>query len=646
MDGRTADKHLGDPRWREALRVALAYALFGLLWFLASDWLLDQAVRDPAWRFLAAAAKGLVFIAVTVLWVCLIWRRRLLPAKTGPQAMANPAAARPAPHSLTPLWLLTAAIAVFAALALRHVYNERVAHHGTQLQAVADLRAKQVEGWIKDRLSNAGFVRSSALWAGLYRRWHEGGDVAARDQLLERGAELAKAFGYSGFLVLDERGEGIAGGTGSDWPTPPALRAAALSAMASGESRHTGLYNTAGDPGHERLDLVVPLMGAGQPARAAVVLRLDPDGSLLAPLRAWPVPSRTAVTLLVRREGDQLVGAFGRNPRPLSSPNLHAARAIRGDVPFGQAAQGIDVHGNPVLGVVRPVQGMDWFLVAKIDRAEINAEAMQDATWIVASAAFALLGSVLATWLLRERRAAQMARADQLRDMQLAEQLRRLGTQMDATEDRERRQLARDLHDDLGQLLAAARIRLAILCNDEREDVRLLATKVDALIDSANLSTRSLAAQLSPEVLYELGLCPALEWLAEQIEHAFGLAVKVVDDGEPKPLSQATRSILFRAARELLINVAKHARTGSAVVETQRQGGSVVVRVSDAGCGFDPAARVPATGRAGLGLVSVRERLSFIGGTVDVRSAPNEGTVAVLSAPLPMLEPVAIEVKS
>lgn len=87
MDGRTADKHLGDPRTREALRVALAYALFGLLWFLASDWLLDQTVPDPAWRLLAGAAKGLVFIAVTVLWVCLAWRRQLFPAKAGPQTM-------------------------------------------------------------------------------------------------------------------------------------------------------------------------------------------------------------------------------------------------------------------------------------------------------------------------------------------------------------------------------------------------------------------------------------------------------------------------------------------------------------------------------------------------------------------------------
>lgn len=233
----------------------------------------------------------------------------------------------------------------------------------------------------------------------------------------------------------------------------------------------------------------------------------------------------------------------------------------------------------------------------------------------------------------RERAFAEtraMAEELESRVKKRTEQLHALASELEAVEDRERRQIARDLHDDLGQTLAAARIRLASLCNDKRADVRKLAQEIDMLVDKANQSTRSLAAQLAPAVLYELGLIPALDSLGEEISRTYGLKVAVTDDGQAKPLSQEARSILYRAVRELLINVAKHARTDAASVDTRVESGRIVVDVADGGAGFDPSAP-PHTG---LGLFSVRERLFLIGGTADVRSAPGTGTIVTLGAPL------------
>jgi two-component system, chemotaxis family, sensor kinase Cph1 len=211
------------------------------------------------------------------------------------------------------------------------------------------------------------------------------------------------------------------------------------------------------------------------------------------------------------------------------------------------------------------------------------------------------------------------------------EQLRSLAAELEAAEDNERRQIARDLHDDLGQTLAAAQIRLAALCNDDSGEVRARASEVGALIDRANNAVRSLAAQLAPAVLHELGLLAALEWLGEEIQRSFGLKVSVIDDGEAKPLSQEARSILYRAVRELLINVAKHAQTDSAAVECDKAQDQIVIRVSDSGIGYNLHAN--RAGR-GLGLISVRERLSNIGGTTEIRSAPGDGTVVTLTAAL------------
>jgi len=258
-----------------------------------------------------------------------------------------------------------------------------------------------------------------------------------------------------------------------------------------------------------------------------------------------------------------------------------------------------------------------------------------------------LLESVLISVdLARRERALEATRvmAEELerRVAQRTEQLRALAADLEAVEDRERRQIARDLHDDLGQTLAAARIRLAGLCNDKRADVRGPANDVGALIDRANSSIRSLAAQLAPDVLHELGLSPALDWLGEEIERIFGLKVNVIDDGTPKPLTQEVRSILYRAVRELLINTAKHAQTDAAIVESECHGERIVVRVSDNGVGYDSKAVFEGPHR-GLGLISVRERLALIGGTAELRSARGEGTVAVLTAPLHTHDESALE---
>ena len=258
---------------------------------------------------------------------------------------------------------------------------------------------------------------------------------------------------------------------------------------------------------------------------------------------------------------------------------------------------------------------------------------MQSAPWseVDLEAAEALRVALL-EWVLRGM---DMARREQLEQRvgERTEQLRKLASDLEAVEERERRQIARDLHDDLGQVLAAARIRLAGLCSSDHAEVRATADAVGALIDRASDSIRSLAAQLAPAMLHELGLFPALEWLGEEIERTFGLKVITTDDGHAKPLSHEVRAILYRAVRELLINVAKHAHTDAARVETLLQQACIVIRVTDAGVGYDASIGVAPTHR-GLGLISVRERLALIGGSAQVLSTPGGGTVALLSAPL------------
>jgi len=217
-------------------------------------------------------------------------------------------------------------------------------------------------------------------------------------------------------------------------------------------------------------------------------------------------------------------------------------------------------------------------------------------------------------------------------------QLRTLSKKLTMAEEKERRNLSQDLHDDLGQILAMVKLKLTSLelldNGDSRETLRTQVREMETLVDQANRSVRSLSLQLSPPVLHQFGLVPALEWLAEELQRAYGLKVNVSDDGQPKPLGQASSNTLFRAVRELLLNVHKHAKIGKADLDISVVNDRLLLSVSDRGIGFDAAKAAIPSAAGGFGLFSVRERIGYIGGEMHIDSSPDDGTVVVLSLPL------------
>ena len=211
-------------------------------------------------------------------------------------------------------------------------------------------------------------------------------------------------------------------------------------------------------------------------------------------------------------------------------------------------------------------------------------------------------------------------------------QLHSLVAELETTEFRERESIARDLHDDLGQLLAAARIRLLPLLTHETHIVESAAAAVNELLERASSATRALAAHLAPASLHERGLGSALSSLVEDIERTFPIHIEIVELTGPDHLSDASRSILYRAARELLINAAKHGNSDHATLECESDDAEIILRVIDDGVGFDPSEAALAA-QCGSGLASIRRRIRLIGGSLEIHSRPGEGTTVILRAP-------------
>ena len=215
------------------------------------------------------------------------------------------------------------------------------------------------------------------------------------------------------------------------------------------------------------------------------------------------------------------------------------------------------------------------------------------------------------------------------------ERLRCLTSELSRAEQQERRRVAGLLHDDVIQALALSRIRLSELRQSLVAEQQGLLDRTRELVEDAIQGTRSLMSQLSPPILHEIGLDPALDWLTEQIAGREKLAWRFVSDGQPKLLDDDGKVLLFTAARELLLNVVKHARAAHVTVRSSRENSTIQISVEDDGVGFDTRVKSRCCGESGgFGLFSIRERLGYLGGSCEIHSEPGKGTRAVLALPI------------
>ena len=227
---------------------------------------------------------------------------------------------------------------------------------------------------------------------------------------------------------------------------------------------------------------------------------------------------------------------------------------------------------------------------------------------------------------------------ERTRDLVASNQrLQALATELTLAEQRERKRLASELHDYLAQMLALGRIKVTQLrqkLSGQAPAAQQLVAEVDNLLEKAGEYTRSLMAKLNPPVLDELGLPSALTWLAKQMP-LHGLLVEVRLSTEQVPLPDDQSVLLFQSVRELLINVAKHAGTDRATVSLKvDQEQQLFIEVQDSGRGFDPAAMEAKSEKEHFGLFSVRERMQAMGGRLEVKSMPEQGTTVTMMLPL------------
>jgi signal transduction histidine kinase len=227
--------------------------------------------------------------------------------------------------------------------------------------------------------------------------------------------------------------------------------------------------------------------------------------------------------------------------------------------------------------------------------------------------------------------------------MEQAQKLRLLSAELSLAEEAERRRIAEMLHEDLQQLLVAARMQLAALCRTQDAAQREpIALEIAEILERSFKLTRSLSVELAPPVLYEHGLAAAFEWLAAETRKNYNVEVTVEADCSANPKAAEVRIFLFRAVRELLLNSVKHA-SGSAVHITMQhvRPDKLRIIVADDGPGFDPTLlKNKGIGSQTFGLLNIRDRVRGFGGKLQINSGPTRGTRITLWLPRGSAAPV------
>lgn len=211
--------------------------------------------------------------------------------------------------------------------------------------------------------------------------------------------------------------------------------------------------------------------------------------------------------------------------------------------------------------------------------------------------------------------------------------LRELAAQTEGLREDERKHIAREVHDELGQLLTALRMDIAMLVPLFGAHYPALEHKVQgmkALVDKAIQGVRNVAMNLRPAVL-DLGLMPALEWLCDEFSQRSHLVCTLDHEEADLALDEARTMVLFRIAQESLTNVSRYAHATRVGISCRQQGNQLHMEVRDNGRGFD---MVAATRKQTFGLLGMQERALALKGNVEVSSVPGQGTVVSVSIPL------------
>jgi PAS domain S-box-containing protein len=368
-----------------------------------------------------------------------------------------------------------------------------------------------------------------------------------------------------------------------------------------GAGRPTGLTGTVQDVTEREQAQAALRDSAAELARAQRIAQVGSWVWHLDTDRATRSAEYSRILGIDPSEPEMTFGAHARFATPATWPRLEAAvrRAVADGTPY-----------EVELEIVREDGAKRWIMV--------RGEPAREADGTVKR----LFGTIQD---ITERKRAEI----DLR--QARDQVRELSSHREDELDQERKRIALDVHDEVGQMLTAMKLQLDMLQSHtgDARAVEVAAERLRGLVEDTIEVTRNVALNLRPAAL-DLGLVPALEWLAEDFTLRSEIPCRLQAATGEVALGEKAATELFRIAQESLTNIARHARASRVGITLQRVDGALMMSIRDDGCGFDPL-RARSLGR--FGLLGMRERALRLDASLLIDSRPGEGTTVSIQLP-------------
>ena len=212
-------------------------------------------------------------------------------------------------------------------------------------------------------------------------------------------------------------------------------------------------------------------------------------------------------------------------------------------------------------------------------------------------------------------------------------ELKRLASHLQDLREEERRRIAREIHDELGGLLTSVKMDLSLArrgLQASKSDAESAMGQVETLVDQSLVLIRRIAYDLRPQILDDLGLVPALEWLVAEFRKRTTIRCRLAAPAEEPAIPKDMATALFRIVQEALTNITRHAAARSVDIELRPKERGLSLRVADDGCGISPE---QADDPSSFGLIGIRERVLHLGGRLEIRGRPGKGTTLVVELP-------------
>ncbi len=370
---------------------ALLYFAFASLWILASDHALSLVVGDPERLARLSMTKGIAFVAITTLLLYLLLRGWRGTAE-GRVALPIEASGASRQRHLVGVFLGLAALVPLVGVALVEFQGPRIEEAAlNELRVIGELKAGQIESWLNEWHADADALASNAGFARDVDRWRRTGDALAKRDFLGTLSSLERAHHFE-VELLDRHGRRMLVEDMRPDGAGPLRETLVPAALETGRIQTSDLYGEG--EGRIRLALVVPLVlrEAGEQRSIGVVVMHAPVEAFLFPLiQTWPTPSPTGETMLVRRDGNDILFLNELRHREGTALSFRIPIEAGSRLPAtmgvlqGHAVvvrEGVDYRGVPVLAAMQPVKGTDWFLIAKLDRDEVLAPLNQLIRWV------------------------------------------------------------------------------------------------------------------------------------------------------------------------------------------------------------------------------------------------------------------------